>query len=67
MSDMLLKFGTRVEKINFDGHEFYIKRDDLISRDFSGNKARKFHYFLDHDLPQIDKIVSYGSNQSNAM
>jgi len=56
-----------VETISFEGHSFYVKRDDLIHPDFSGNKARKFHYFLENDFPDINKIVSYGSAQSNAM
>jgi 1-aminocyclopropane-1-carboxylate deaminase/D-cysteine desulfhydrase-like pyridoxal-dependent ACC family enzyme len=55
------------QSINFKGHNFYIKRDDLLDDDFSGNKARKFYYFLKHDFPNIDTVVSYGSNQSNAM
>ncbi|RUM75848.1 MAG: 1-aminocyclopropane-1-carboxylate deaminase/D-cysteine desulfhydrase, partial [Sulfurovum sp.] len=56
-----------VETVSFEGHSFYIKRDDLIHPDFSGNKARKFHYFLQNDFPDITKIISYGSAQSNAM
>jgi len=56
-----------VETITFEGHSFYLKRDDLLHPDFSGNKARKFHYFLKNDFPNIKKIVSYGSAQSNAM
>ncbi|MFK5882148.1 MAG: 1-aminocyclopropane-1-carboxylate deaminase/D-cysteine desulfhydrase [Sulfurospirillum sp.] len=55
------------EKRNFRGRSFFIKRDDLLDADFTGNKARKFEYFLAKDFPHIDKIVSYGSNQSNAM
>jgi len=39
----------------------------MIHPDFSGNKARKFHYFLQNDFPDIKKVVSYGSAQSNAM
>ncbi|MEA3456689.1 MAG: 1-aminocyclopropane-1-carboxylate deaminase/D-cysteine desulfhydrase [Campylobacterota bacterium] len=58
---------SHVEKIYYDGLSFYLKRDDLIHPDFSGNKARKFHYFLSHDFPKIKKLISYGSNQSNAM
>ena len=53
--------------INFDGFNIVIKRDDLLHPDFSGNKARKFIYFLEKDLTDIKKIVSFGSNQSNAM
>jgi len=56
-----------VETISFDGNTFYLKRDDLLHPDFSGNKSRKFHYFLQNDFPDITKIVSYGSAQSNAM
>ena len=58
---------TPIEPIVFRGHNFYLKRDDLISNDFSGNKARKLHYYLANDFPHIKKLVSYGSNQSNAM
>ena len=56
-----------VEEISFEGYTFYLKRDDLLHPDFSGNKARKFHYFLENDFPDIKKIISYGSAQSNAM
>ena len=56
-----------IERISFDNHTFFLKRDDLLHPDFSGNKARKFHYYLDNDFPDIRKIVSYGSAQSNAM
>ena len=55
------------EKKIFNQQIFYIKRDDLLSPEFSGNKARKFHYFLENDFPKVKKVVSYGSNQSNAM
>jgi 1-aminocyclopropane-1-carboxylate deaminase/D-cysteine desulfhydrase-like pyridoxal-dependent ACC family enzyme len=51
----------------FNGHTFYLKRDDLLDPNFSGNKARKFYYFLVNDFPHINRVVSYGSNQSNAM
>jgi 1-aminocyclopropane-1-carboxylate deaminase/D-cysteine desulfhydrase-like pyridoxal-dependent ACC family enzyme len=56
-----------IEKQQFNNQTFYIKRDDLLSKDFSGNKARKFHYYLAHEFPNITKVVSYGSAQSNAM
>jgi len=51
----------------FYNRTIYIKRDDLLSTDFSGNKARKFYYFLQNKFPNIKKIISYGSAQSNAM
>ncbi len=56
-----------IETLSFEGHSFYLKRDDLLHPDFSGNKARKFFYFLQNDFPDIKKVVSYGSAQSNAM
>ncbi|MBD3788858.1 MAG: 1-aminocyclopropane-1-carboxylate deaminase/D-cysteine desulfhydrase [Campylobacterales bacterium] len=56
-----------IEQITFEEHAFYLKRDDFLHPDFSGNKARKFLYFLQNDFPSIKKIVSYGSIQSNAM
>ncbi len=56
-----------IEKINFNNQEYFIKRDDLLNSDFSGNKARKFYYYLVNDFPNIKKIVSFGSAQSNAM
>jgi len=56
-----------IDTITFEGHSFYLKRDDLLHPDFSGNKARKFYYFLENDFPDIKKIISHGSAQSNAM
>ena len=62
-----LEIPTPVEKINFCAKEYYLKRDDLTHPDFSGNKARKFHTLLRSDFSKVRKIVSCGSNQSNAM
>lgn len=56
-----------IDTITFQNHTLYIKRDDLLDAQFSGNKARKFYYYLLQDFPKIRKIVSYGSSQSNAM
>ena len=56
-----------IEKRAFQGHDIYIKRDDLLHPSFSGNKARKFWHFLQHDYADIKKVISYGSSQSNAM
>lgn len=55
------------QKIYFFDREIFIKRDDLIDKDFSGNKARKLWYYLKNDFKDIKKIISYGSAQSNAM
>ena len=62
-----LQLPSPVDSITFENRHFYLKRDDLIHPDFSGNKARKFHYFFQQDFPYIKKVVSYGSAQSNAM
>ena len=64
---MTLDSSSPIEKYVFEGHTFYLKRDDLLHPDFSGNKARKFYYYLQNDFPNIRKVVSYGSAQSNAM
>ena len=56
-----------IENISFRDFDFLIKRDDLLHKSFSGNKARKFYYFLKKDFPNITTVVSHGSNQSNAM
>ena len=56
-----------IQKIKFNDNTFYVKRDDLLHKDFSGNKARKFHYFLSHEFPDVKTVISHGSNQSNAM
>lgn len=48
----------------------YIKRDDLLSTHYPGNKYRKLYYYI-HQLrthPQRWRaVVSYGGNQSNLM
>ena len=56
-----------IQKIEFLDREIYIKRDDLTHKDFSGNKARKFYHFLKTNYPNIKKVISHGSAQSNAM
>ena len=56
-----------IEQITFNNQKYFIKRDDLLHPDFSGNKARKSYYFLKNDFPSIKKIISHGSAQSNAM
>ena len=56
-----------IEKIKFRNRQIYLKRDDLLDKDFSGNKARKFYYYLVNDLKDIEKIVSFGSAQANSL
>jgi len=62
-----LSLPSPTETITVGGRNLHLKRDDLIHPDFSGNKARKFHYWLRQEFPEIRRIVSYGSPQSNAM
>ena len=56
-----------IDEIIFKERTFLIKRDDLLHQDFTGNKARKFLYFLENDFPKVTTLISHGSNQSNAM
>ena len=56
-----------IHEVTFNKQKYFIKRDDLLNPDFSGNKARKFYYYLINDFPNIKKVVSHGSSQSNAM
>ena len=67
MQKTSLSLPSPVEQLVFKDFPFYLKHDERIHPDFSGNKARKFHYFLTHDFPGIRRVVSYGSPQSNAM
>jgi len=62
-----LNLPSPIEEIEYDGLSLFLKRDDLIDIEFSGNKARKFYTLLKSPLDNIKQIVSYGSNQSNAM
>ena len=66
---MSLNFNTPtpIEYCTFENKTFLLKRDDLISKDFSGNKARKIAWYINNLPKNIDTIVSYGSIQSNAM
>ncbi|MBE8168354.1 MAG: 1-aminocyclopropane-1-carboxylate deaminase/D-cysteine desulfhydrase [Shewanella sp.] len=56
-----------VEEMQFLGTKIFVKRDDLLHPEFSGNKARKFKYFLDSDLTGITKLIGYGSCQANSL
>ena len=56
-----------IESITFRNRQFFIKRDDLLHHSFSGNKARKFHYFLNNKASNINRLISYGSVQANSL
>ncbi len=61
-----IKTISPVQKINFNGFEFYIKRDDLLG-EINGNKARKLAFYIHQRYPKNQSFVSYGGSQSNAL
>lgn len=63
---MLLN-NSPTSQFKFNQRTIYVKRDDLLNPNFSGNKARKLAYFLTYPNPKIDTLISYGGNQSNLM
>ncbi len=56
-----------ISKISLDGREFLVKRDDLIDPYLAGNKYRKLYTLLETPKLHLNKIISYGGTQSNAM
>ena len=58
---------TPVDIFSFADREIFLKRDDLLHPAFSGNKARKFAYFLDHDFAGINKVIGHGSPLANSL
>ncbi|QLE85320.1 pyridoxal-phosphate dependent enzyme [Shewanella sp. Scap07] len=58
---------TPVDKVTIAGFDVFVKRDDQLHPAFSGNKARKFAYFLAQPYTQVSKLVGYGSPQANSL
>jgi len=57
---------TPIQKTNFDGTQFLIKRDDLSGSLLSGNKIRKLEYILyDVKKKNADYLFTCGGDQSN--
>lgn len=56
-----------VQSMLFEQKTIFVKRDDLLHPDFSGNKARKFYHFLSHDYDHITQLVASGSAQANSL
>ena len=56
-----------ISKISLEGRNFYVKRDDLIDPFLAGNKYRKLYTLLKTSSNKLNKIISYGGTQSNAM
>ncbi|MGD8306495.1 MAG: pyridoxal-phosphate dependent enzyme [Ignavibacteria bacterium] len=62
----LANLPTPLEKINFKGKRFLIKRDDYTGTDYSGNKIRKLEYLLARANRRGAKIIfTCGGEQSN--
>ncbi|BBG66233.1 pyridoxal phosphate-dependent deaminase, putative [Hydrogenimonas sp.] len=56
-----------VEPFRWRGLDFFVKRDELIDPRFSGNKLRKLYSLFKIESGSVEKVVSYGGSQSNAM
>ncbi|SIO95032.1 D-cysteine desulfhydrase [Vibrio spartinae] len=67
LADMNILTQSPTTEHTFNGKHFYLKRDDLLHPQFSGNKARKLMTLLDTPLPQITTLISYGSPQANSL
>lgn len=62
----LANLPTPVEKVNYNGRSFLIKRDDYTGSELSGNKIRKLEYILyDAKRKKADYIFTCGGDQSN--
>lgn len=59
-------FISKIDKIKIGNFSFYVKRDDLLGV-INGNKARKLAFFMDNEYKKGQKLISYGSSQSNAL
>ena len=56
----------RIPSINDSGFKLFVKRDDLIHNEFSGNKLRKLKYNLKaHFDNQCQGILTFGGAYSN--
>jgi len=58
---------TPVTSHCFEGRPFWLKRDDLLHPEFSGNKARKLAALLDYPTGQYHTLIGYGSVQANSL
>lgn len=59
---------TEIHRVSIQclNNRFFVKRDDLLSFSFGGNKARKAIYFFNEILcGGFDTVVTYGSSSSN--
>ncbi len=58
---------TKTTHHQFEQHSFWLKRDDLLHPQFSGNKARKLAALLGVDASRYDTLIGYGSVQANSL
>ncbi len=57
---------TPLQKINFEGKNFLIKRDDMTGFELTGNKVRKLEYLIYQARKEkADYIFTEGGEQSN--
>lgn len=58
---------TPIESLGiYENNNLYMKRDDLITYSFGGNKVRKALLFFEEiDMGGFDCVVTYGSSHSN--
>jgi D-cysteine desulfhydrase len=62
----LANIPTPIQKVQFRGCKFLIKRDDFTGIELTGNKARKLEYLLfDAKKKKCDYIFTSGGDQSN--
>lgn len=62
----LANLPTPIQKVEFNGCKFFIKRDDLTGLETSGNKIRKLEYLLfKAKKEKVDYVFTCGGDQSN--
>lgn len=62
----LANIPTPIQKFNFNGCDFLMKRDDFTGVELSGNKIRKLEYLLkDAKRQEADYVFTSGGEQSN--
>lgn len=64
---MTISLPSRIDKVQFRGRTFYVKRDDLLHPCLSGNKYRKLYTLVQTPSQRYNTVISYGGSQSNAM
>ncbi|TQR34672.1 1-aminocyclopropane-1-carboxylate deaminase [Campylobacter sp. MIT 99-7217] len=58
---------SKIDPFCLLGFDFFVKRDDLISEQINGNKARKLAFYLKQNYPSNQRFISFGGSQSNAL